>query len=104
MMFHLDSAIEEWRRRMADGGIRNAAVLDELDSHLRDDIEIQIAGGIGAQKAFDSSIAHLGGPDALKLEFDKVDGAGRGRVKAALFTLANIPNDYQTSTMNMTLE
>lgn len=102
MMFHLDSAIEDWRRRMADGGLRRAEVLEELESHLRDDIASQVSGGKSAQEAFDSSVAHLGGPHTLKLEFDKVNGAMRGRVKEAFFILAGIPNHHHPDPMNMT--
>ena len=40
-MFNLDQSITEWRRQMVAGGIQSPRVLDELESHLRDDAEEQ---------------------------------------------------------------
>jgi len=98
----LEAQIAEWRQQMTDGGVRSAEVLEELESHLRDDVESQMAGGEGAREAFSSSVARLGSPDALKREFDKVGGgARRNRVKTALLTLAGI-HGYHSPLMYMT--
>ena len=37
-MFDLEQAVTEWRQRMTSAGIASADVLDELESHLRDQI------------------------------------------------------------------
>ena len=37
-MFNLDQSITEWRRQMLAAGIKTPALLDELESHLRDDV------------------------------------------------------------------
>jgi hypothetical protein len=37
-MFNLDQAIEQWRRQLAVSGIRSLETLDELESHLREDV------------------------------------------------------------------
>jgi hypothetical protein len=50
-MFNLDHAISEWRRQMFAGGVKDSAVLDELESHLREDVERQTRSGVDAQKA-----------------------------------------------------
>ena len=42
-MFNLEKAIADWRRQMTKGGIRAGEVLDELESHLREDIDAQLA-------------------------------------------------------------
>ena len=104
-MFDLDTAITEWRRQMGAGGVSSAEALDELEGHLRDDVEAQMAGGgddVSMQSAFESSVARLGQADALRMEFAKVGGvsASRERIKRAFFTLAGIPNSYLNTDMN----
>ena len=37
-MHHLEDKIADWRKRRAVAGINAPAVLDELESHLREDI------------------------------------------------------------------
>jgi hypothetical protein len=70
-MFNLDQAIAEWRQQMAAGGIKTPAVLDELESHLRDDAEQQMRAGTGAERAFDAAVKKIGPAGALKSEFKK---------------------------------
>jgi hypothetical protein len=38
-MFNLEEAILEWRRQMLIAGITSPIPLDELEIHLRDDLE-----------------------------------------------------------------
>ena len=40
-MFNLNQAIEGWRREMLAAGIKTPVPLDELESHLREDVEHQ---------------------------------------------------------------
>lgn len=75
-MFNLDQAIGEWRRQMIAGGIKSSAVLDELESHLREDIEQRIRSGTPAPQAFEEATRQIGNADALKLEFAKVTRTG----------------------------
>ncbi|PWU09820.1 MAG: hypothetical protein C5B50_26550 [Verrucomicrobia bacterium] len=70
-MFNLNQAIAEWRRQMASAGITSAEVLDELVSHLRDDVEEQVRTGANAEKAFASAVRRIGPAAALKTEFAK---------------------------------
>jgi hypothetical protein len=79
-MFDLDHAITDWRRQMAAGGISSPEVLDELESHLREDIEQQVRRGTEMQKAFESAVQRLGKPQILRDEFNKSIGMpGRRR-------------------------
>jgi hypothetical protein len=48
-MPNLDQRIAEWRQRMDTGGIKSPAVLDELESHLRDEVEQQMRSGLDAK-------------------------------------------------------
>lgn len=101
-LFDLEGAILEWRRQMA-AGVAAAEALDELESHLRDDVEHRLGAGAGAQEAFESAVARMGRTDLVGREFDKAAGfsAGRERVRRAFLTLAGIPGSYPQTHMNM---
>jgi leader peptidase (prepilin peptidase) / N-methyltransferase len=71
-MFDLERAISEWRKRMAASGINAPAVLDELESHLREDVE-QLQNGLTEQQAFEAAVMQIGQAGVLKCEFAKVD-------------------------------
>jgi hypothetical protein len=71
-MFDLEQSIAEWRRQLAAGGITSSALLDELESHLRDEMERQLLVGATAQDAFAIAVQRIGRPNALKREFDKL--------------------------------
>jgi hypothetical protein len=75
-MFNLDYAISEWRRQMMATGVKAFEVLDELESHLREDIDEQIQAGSNPEQAFEIALRRIGNPHSLRSEFAK---AGRGR-------------------------
>lgn len=68
----LNAQIEEWRRTMLAAGIPSPTDLDELEAHLRDDVEWQMREGVGAEKAFEAAVQRLGSASALGAEFAKV--------------------------------
>jgi hypothetical protein len=70
-MFSLDRAIAEWRRLMVAGGIKSPEVLDELEGHLRDDVEQMVRSGSREEEAFEAAVQRIGHVKALKLEFVK---------------------------------
>jgi hypothetical protein len=72
-MFSLDKAIAEWRQQMLAAGLKKGEALDELEDHLRDDIQQQIQAGLTTQRAFASAVERIGGAQALKSEFAKID-------------------------------
>ncbi len=74
-MFDLERAIHAWRRQMAAGGVHPAEVLDELESHLRDDVAAQVRSGADAGQAFAAAVRRLGPAGALGEEFTKADRA-----------------------------
>ena len=65
-MFNLEKAIEAWRGRMMEGGITEGEVLDELESHLRDDIEQRVRQGLSGEAAFTTAVEALGNARALQ--------------------------------------
>jgi hypothetical protein len=70
-MFNLNQAVAAWRRQMAAAGITSAEALDELESHLRDDVEELVRAGADGEKAFDSAVRRIGPASALRKEFAK---------------------------------
>jgi hypothetical protein len=70
-MLNLELKIVEWRRQMSAGGVNNPAVLDELESHVREDVERQMRSGVDPQKAFEAAVQKIGPASALKNEFKK---------------------------------
>jgi len=77
-MFNLKKAIAEWREEMAVRGVRNAEVINELESHLRDDIQQQIQAGLTPQQAFETAVERIGGAQAIKSEFAKIGRSPTG--------------------------
>lgn len=71
-MFDLERAIAEWRKQMAAAGVKNGEVLNELESHLRDDIQREIQVGRTANRAFEIAVERIGGAQAIKGEFAKI--------------------------------
>jgi len=77
-MFNLDQAIAEWRRQMTAGGIETPAILDELESHLREDVERELRSGPDVERAFTAAVRKIGPASALKKEFEKSTVAAAG--------------------------
>lgn len=78
-MFDLEQAITEWRRQMLATGIKTPVPMEELESHLREEIERQLKSGLEEQAAFQAAVQQIGKTDLLKNEFEKVDGANELR-------------------------
>ncbi len=70
-MFDLENAIAAWRRDLASREIPADDTLDELEAHLRDDLDAQLAAGISPEAAFSDALRRLGDPASLKSEFHK---------------------------------
>ena len=70
-MFDLEKSIADWRRQMLAAGIKTPVPLEELESHLREEIERQAKSGLDEQKAFEISVQRVGQPKVLNSEFKK---------------------------------
>ncbi|HWD94746.1 MAG TPA: Clp protease N-terminal domain-containing protein [Verrucomicrobiae bacterium] len=57
---------------MTAEGIKSREVLDELESHLRDDVEQQARAGAATEKAFQEAVRRIGTSDKVRVEFAKV--------------------------------
>jgi len=72
-MRDLDDKIDEWRSQMAAGGVKSPAVLDELESHLCEDIEREMRVGSDEAAAFETAVKRIGRSEVLKVEFAKIE-------------------------------
>jgi hypothetical protein len=70
-MFNLEQSIAAWRQQMLAAGIKTPVPLEELEIHLREEIERQTKSGLNGQKAFEISIQQVGQPQVLQAEFEK---------------------------------
>ena len=86
-MFNLERAITNWRRQMLAAGIKSPVPLDELEAHLRDEIEQQVQSGVNEPQAFERAAKQIGQATALDPEFRKVVAAPRKK----FFTLRLLP-------------
>jgi hypothetical protein len=73
-MLDLEQAIADWRKQMLAAGIKTPAPLEELEIHLREEIERQIKSGIEEERAFAGAVARVGPADSLKTEFERSRG------------------------------
>ena len=73
-MFDLEQSIMEWRQAMIRKGIGSPVPLEELESHLREDVEQQIQAGTSEQRAFETTVARIGRGEQLEIEFARAGG------------------------------
>ena len=87
-MFDLEQSIAQWRQRMLAAGIKAPVPLEELESHLREDVERQMRPGLGAQQAFDISVARIGEPALIRTEFKKGGTTGNVMLRTIVMLMA----------------
>jgi hypothetical protein len=93
-MFDLEKAVANWRQQMMDAGVKSGEVLNELESHLRDDVEQEMRRGLSPQQAFEVAAERMGRAHQLKGEFAKVSRSGSEilrRLKEFVFGRRVIP-------------
>jgi len=79
-MFDLEQAISDWRRRMLAAGITSPIPLEELEIHLRDDVERQMQSGSDVSQAFEAAVAQIGQAKVLHNEFKRAKGISMKRI------------------------
>lgn len=103
-MFNLDAAIANWRQQMLAAGIRAPELLDELECHLRDDVEQLVRSGLSEPAAFAQTVRQVGRAETLRGEFAKVRGPLLERLKRTCLAglgLSSLSNCQLVSTMNI---
>src|SRR3954463_3962825 len=73
-MFNLEQSISEWRRQMQSVGVKNPDIVDELESHLREDLARRVQSGESEEQAFEGAVQGVGQASLLKHEFAKLSG------------------------------
>jgi len=64
---------------MLAAGIKTPVPLEELESHLRDEIERQIASGLSEAEALPAAVQKIGAAQVIQDEFRKVEAIGEDR-------------------------
>jgi hypothetical protein len=88
-----EKAIMDWRRQMLAAGITTPVPLEELESHLREEIGRLVKSGLNDQDAFTSAVQQLGPAHAVQTEFMKaaqIQGAFKGKLADIGLTLVTI--------------
>jgi len=78
-MFDLNEAVAEWRRKLQREGMIETEDLDELESHLHDEVERLARSGTPEEEAFHIAVRRLGDTHELTREFSKI-GCGKSRL------------------------
>lgn len=75
---------------MLAAGIKSPVPLEELESHLREDIDRSVRSGLGEDHAFRLAVSQIGDPGTLKAEFARVENRERKYMKRGLIIAAGI--------------
>jgi Cytochrome C assembly protein len=94
-MFDLEERIRHWRQAQAHALGGRVEVLDELESHLREEMQRLVTAGQAPASAWETALARLGDPRQLAAEFGKVSAPGAltwvpARVVVALLALLGL--------------
>lgn len=87
-MFDLEQAIAEWRRKMIAAGIKTPVPLEELENHLREEMETQMRSGLAADRAFALAVERIGDATRLREEFEKAADPFNVRMRKRLRAFA----------------
>ena len=73
-MFNVEDAIAKWRQQMLAAGIKSPVPLEELESHLREEIEQQMKFGLSEAEALKVGVQKIGETHRVQREFNKIEG------------------------------
>ena len=76
-MFNLEQAIADWRQKMLAAGIEAPVPLEELELHLREEVERLMGNGISGEEALALAVKNVGEAHPLKVEFQKAGSISR---------------------------
>ena len=72
-MFDLNKAISSWRMNLSERQTCAKSDIDEMETHLREEIDSLTASKLSEQEAFLVATHRLGDTDSLAAEFAKVN-------------------------------
>ena len=70
-MYDLDHSIANWRATIARNGTCSTDELEELEAHLREEIEALAELGLSEQEAFSIGVSRMGNSGAISSEYAK---------------------------------
>jgi hypothetical protein len=73
-MFDIEKSFAEWRMQMLAAGVKSPVPLVELETHLREDVEMEMLAGANAERAFERATRKIGLAGEISDEFDKTSG------------------------------
>jgi len=73
-MFDLEQHIEDWRHQLLQQESVAPTEVEELESHLRESVD-ELAAVVEPDEAFLLATRRVGSPNAIALEFSKINGA-----------------------------
>jgi len=73
-MFELEARIKAWRSELVRAGLNQPERLNELESHLREEIETLVSSGLKEADAFNPAVSRLGSSAQIQTEFQKIKG------------------------------
>jgi hypothetical protein len=72
-MFQLNKSLEDWRRKLTNSNSLTKSDVDELESHLLDEIDALKEKGLTEEESFFVACGRIGSTDLLSNEFSKVN-------------------------------
>jgi putative ABC transport system permease protein len=72
-MFDTEKAIKQWRKSLRKSESMEDGYIEELESHLRDEIKRLEESGLSDEESFRRAIDQLGQPDSIGAEYFKTD-------------------------------
>jgi hypothetical protein len=72
-MDNLEQLITEWRKTIMESRQVEGETVDELETHLRENVDQFVRSGMTETEAFQRSVAQLGGARMIASEFHKLD-------------------------------
>ena len=85
---------------MLAAGIKTPVPLEELENHLREDVEERMRSGVTAQQAFETTVRQIGQGEVLRTEFARAGEPIYERMKQLFCAFAGIPNYQLATNMN----
>ena len=83
-MHNLEQLIAEWRKTMMTAPNVGPETLDELENHLRENVDQLVRSGMSKPEAFQRAVAQLGSAPTIASEFQKLDQSTWLPVKVAI--------------------
>ena len=78
-MFNLEKEIRKWSKALRRSANLEDSDIKELESHLRDEIDLQIERGLDEEAAFRAALEKSAPADTLRQEYDKAKLYERSR-------------------------